>query len=72
MPNYVDMATTNLVDLLAQETEKFTQLMAGKEFTPEYDQCKQTIQQILAVIESRKETTVSEPPATFSEPNTTA
>ena len=72
MHSFTDMATTNLVDLLAQETERFTQFMAAKQFTPEYEQCKETIQQLMAVIESRKEVTASVSPATFTEPSTTA
>jgi hypothetical protein len=71
MPDFVKLATADLVDLLAQETEKFTRLMGNKEFTPEYEECKETIQQLIAIIESRKETTVSGPGVTFSEPDTT-
>lgn len=54
--DYNTMTTPSLVDLLAQETQKFTQLMADKEFSPEYQACKNTIRQIQAVIESRNET----------------
>ena len=55
MPNFNNMPTSHLVDLLAQETQKFTQLMMDKEFTPEYEECKRTIQCIQAAIESQNE-----------------
>ena len=43
-----------LVDILAQKTQKFTQLLVYKDFGNEYKECKQAIQQILAEIEIRK------------------
>ena len=50
-----NMTTEQLVDILAQKTERFTQLMVYKNFGDEYVVCKAAIQQILAEIESRKE-----------------
>ena len=50
-----NMTTEQLVDILAQKTEKFTQLMVYKNFGDEYVECKAAIQQILAEIEIRKE-----------------
>ena len=44
-----------LVDVLAQKTQIFTQLLVEKKFDEEYKQCKQEIQRILAEIEIRKE-----------------
>ena len=52
-----NMPMEELVDILAQKTQKFTQLLVYKDFGNEYKECKQAIQQILAEIEIRKETT---------------
>ena len=52
-----NMTKEELVDILAQKTERFTQLLVYKDFGNEYKECKQAIQQILAEIEIRKETT---------------
>jgi len=54
------MATANLVDLLAQETQRFTQLMAENRFSQEYEECKGVIHQIQAVIESRRKEAITE------------
>jgi hypothetical protein len=51
------MTTASLVDLLAQETEKITRLMADKEFTAEYKDVKSAVKLIQEIIESRNETT---------------
>jgi HD-like signal output (HDOD) protein len=52
-----NLTMEELVDILAQKTRKFTQLMVYKDFGNEYKECKQAIQQILAEIELRKEKT---------------
>ena len=70
--DYSNIATPILVDLLAQETEKFTHLMSQKEQTPEYDEQKQIILQIQAVIKSRNETTITDPDLSFTPPDSTA
>ena len=57
MEEHQNMTMEELVDILAQKTRKFTQLMVYKDFGNEYKECKQAIQQILAEIEIRKETT---------------
>jgi hypothetical protein len=49
-----NMTMDQLVDILAQKTEKFTQLLVYKDFGNEYKECKEAIQQILAEIETRK------------------
>ena len=49
-----NMTKEELVDILAQKTEKFSQLLVYKDFGKEYKECKQAIQQILAEIELRK------------------
>ena len=54
-----NMTKEQLVDILAQKTEKFTQLMVYKNFGDEYVECKTAIQQILAEIESRKLSTTN-------------
>jgi hypothetical protein len=51
------MTMDELVDILAQKTEKFTQLLVYKNFGNEYKEYKEAIQQILAEIEIRKGTT---------------
>ena len=57
--DYNNMNTANLVDLLAQETQKFTQLLTDKEFTPEYEEIKNTIKLIQGIIESRQDSTIT-------------
>ena len=49
-----------LVDILAQKTEKFTQLLVYKNFGEEYKECKKAIQEILAEIELRKKSKTTE------------
>lgn len=53
-PDYQMMSTANLVDLLAQETEKFTQLMMDRKYSDEYEYLKSRVQQIQAIIEMRR------------------
>ena len=50
-----NMTKEELVDILAQKTGRFTQLLVHKEFGNEYEEYKEAIQQILAEIELRKE-----------------
>jgi hypothetical protein len=52
--NNQNMTMDQLVDILAQKTQKFTQLLVYKNFGDEYRECKEAIQQILAEIELRK------------------
>ena len=52
-----NMPMEELVDILAQKTQKFTQLLVYKDFGNEYKEYKEAIQQILAEIEIRKEKT---------------
>jgi len=54
-----NMTMEELVDILAQKTEKFTQLLAHKDFGNGYIEFKQAIKQILAEIEIRKGTTLA-------------
>jgi hypothetical protein len=53
--NRQNMTMEELVDILAQKTQKFTQLLMYKDFGNEYKECKEVIRQILAEIEIRKE-----------------
>lgn len=53
-----NMTRDQLVDILAQKTQRFTQLMVYKDFGNEYKECKKAIQQILAEIELRKQINV--------------
>ena len=55
--NLQNMTMDELVDILAQKTQKFTQLLVYKDFGNEYKDCKEAIQQILAEIGLRKQTT---------------
>ena len=50
-----NMTRDELVDILAQKTGRFTQLLVYKDFGNEYKECKEAIQEILAEIELRKE-----------------
>ena len=52
-----NMTMEELVDILAQKTQKFTQLLVYKDFGNEYKECKEAIRQILAEIEIKKEKT---------------
>ena len=54
MEDLQNMTMDQLVDILAQKTGKFTQLLVYKNFGNEYKECKEAIQQILAEIELRK------------------
>jgi predicted transposase YdaD len=54
MDDRENMTLDQLVDILAQKTEKFTRLMIFKNFGDEYKECKKAIQQILAEIELKK------------------
>ncbi|HEX3167619.1 MAG TPA: hypothetical protein VHQ93_15215 [Chitinophagaceae bacterium] len=49
------MTKEELVDILAQKTQKFTQLLVNKDFGIEYKECKEAIRQVIAEIELRKE-----------------
>ena len=55
-----NMTKEQLVDILAQKTEKFTRLLVYKDFGNEYKECKEAIQQILAEIELRKISTAGQ------------
>jgi len=52
-----NMTLEELVDILAQKTQRFTQLMVYKDFGNEYKECKKAIRLILAEIEIRKQAT---------------
>ena len=55
-----NMTMQELVDILAQKTQIFTQMLVEKKFDEDYKQCKQDIQKILAEIELRKESPETE------------
>ena len=57
--DHQSMTMEELVDILAQKTQKFTQLLVYKDFGNEYKECKQAIKQILAEIETQKEATLA-------------
>ena len=68
-PDLHNMNLDTLVDMLSQETKKFTQLLAGKEFEKEYQESKDKIKQIQAAIESKKESQAPRTNITFTEPD---
>ena len=68
MAAFQQLSMEELVDVLAQKTQKFTQLLVEKKFNGEYQECKETIQQLLAEIELRKEISVSGDEATKPKP----
>ncbi|HEX7847054.1 MAG TPA: hypothetical protein VF476_14735 [Chitinophagaceae bacterium] len=53
-PDYQQMKTTRLVELLALATEKQTQLLAERTFNEEYEELKESILQLQAIINSRQ------------------
>ena len=53
--DHQNMTLEELVDILAQKTQRFTQLMVYKDFGNEYKECKKAIRLILAEIEIRKQ-----------------
>ena len=57
--DHQNMTMEELVDILAQKTQRFTQLLIFKDFGSEYKECKIAIKQILVEIENRKETKVA-------------
>ena len=58
-----------IVDILAQKTQKFTQLLVYKNFGDEYRECKEAIQQILAEIELRKGTVTTTTNESYQQTN---
>ena len=69
MEDRQNMTMDQLVDILAQKTQKFTQLLMYKDFGNEYKECKEAIQQILAEIELRKEITIHNIDPILNQPN---
>ena len=67
LPDYQNMSTDGLIELLAHETEKLTGLFAEKKFDAEYEKCKESIKQIQIVIDMRKGITTTPNPV-FREP----
>jgi hypothetical protein len=57
---YYSMPVSILVDMLAQETEKITHLMALKDMGEEYERVKQNIKSITSAIESKKSSILPE------------
>ena len=64
--DYQNMSTDGLMELLAHETEKLTELLAMKKFDTDYEKCKEGIKQIQVIIDLRKGTT-STPNPVFQE-----
>ena len=67
LPDYQNLSTDRLMELLAHETEKLTTLLAQKKFDPEYQKCKEGIKQIQVIIDIRKGVTATSNPV-FPEP----
>ena len=72
--DYQNMSTDGLIELLAHETEKLTELLAMKKFDTDYEKCKEGIKQIQVIIDLRKGITTTPSPVfletTHSEPET--
>jgi hypothetical protein len=66
LPDLHNLNLANLVDLLAQETQRFTQLMGEKQFSAEYEACKEAIQKIQEAIELKKGPTSSTPDINYT------
>jgi hypothetical protein len=47
---FEDMSVENLVELLSQNTVKFTHLMMDRQFSEEYESCKAIIQELQEII----------------------
>jgi len=72
LADYQNMTTPMLVDLLAQHTQKITQLISLRHFDKEYEHYKEAIKQIQEIIQSRNETSLSnESPVNFTKPDST-
>ena len=54
LPDYQNMSTDSLMELLAHETEKLTELLGKKKFDAEYEKCKEGIKQLQVIIDMRK------------------
>ena len=67
LPDYQNMNTDGLMELLAHETEKLTGFFAEKKFDEEYEKCKEGIKQIQVIIDVRKGITTTPNPV-FQEP----
>lgn len=67
LPDYKNMSTESLMELLARETEKLTELLAGKKFDAEYEKCKEGIKQMQVIIDIRKGISAT-PKAIFERP----
>ena len=70
--DYNRMPTEALVDLLAQETQKVTQLLMDKEFTDEYEVRTEMLKQLQAALAVRRQATSSAPGMSFTDPDSTA
>lgn len=56
-PDNTNIPMSTLVDMLALETEKLSQLLSVKNFNEEYDETKRKIKELTAAIENLKENT---------------
>jgi hypothetical protein len=66
-----NMTIDQLVDILARKTERFTQLLAYKNFGMEYKECKESIKELLAEIELRKKNIIQNTDPFLNQHNTT-
>ena len=67
-----NMPMEELVDILAQKTQRFTQLLVYKDFGIEYKECKEVIRLILVEIELRKENNIQNTDPLPNQSNSTA
>ena len=65
------MDLANLIDLLAQKTERYTQLLSEKQLGEEYEECKKIIHALQSEIEKRSRSNASNGEIKFEAPDTT-
>jgi|GEM_PF-6097655 len=61
----------SIVDLLAQKTQRFTQMLMENTSEEEYKNLKEAIEEIVAEIKSRQSVSTSETNIDFQKPDTT-
>jgi hypothetical protein len=71
MQEFQQMTLSSLVDMLAQKTERYTQLLAEKAYGEEFEECRNVIQVLQSEIISRNQSNASHPDIQFGEPDTT-
>lgn len=66
-----NLDTATIVDMLAQKTERYTQLLSEKMLNEEYEELKKTIELIQEELTLRHQSNDSNPDIRFEEPDST-